>query len=607
MEWLNEPASWQRNGDVLRVSVDPGTDFWRATGYGYIHDNGHVYGDRLPGDLDVSVRIRGAFASQYDQAGIMLRAGEETWLKTGLEFFEGRPRLSTVLTTGRSSWMVADLPPGTDEVTLRVSRRGDAVEVRYAAGDGAAELAALVFMPPDREMLAGIMCAAPEGTGFSVAFHDLRVVGREWSGQEVAGGAGWASEPAARDEGWAAERAAGAGPGWVGEAAAWPDERAGDRAVSWAGDEEREARPAWAGDRDRTAGPAWAGDADREAGPAWAGGEEREAGPPWARDGDREAEPAWAGEADHEAGPAWAGDADREAGPVWAGDRDRKAGPAWAGDRRDDAAPSWAGDKPGESAPGRAAGKPDDGAARWAEDRPGEATGGWDAGQPGKLGPGRADERPASQPAARKSTAGVPDGWDDELPGDESLDWAKPQDSEPSADWDRLSLNLSTTSWNAFAAASPTEERPGESPREQEQPGRPAAGQAGRNHQDSAGEQPEPPAGEQPEPPARDRAEPVLTQADPAEAAGPDETARGRNGRGKNGKNKAKVPVPPALPPPADPADEWISLLTADSAEELSGSGPVEELSPSGPVGELSGSGPAGELSGPPPGEPDPE
>jgi uncharacterized protein len=179
MQWLNEPASWQRTGDVLKVNVDPGTDFWRTTGYGYVHDNGHVYGDLLPGDLDVSVRVRGTFENQYDQAGIMLRADDRTWLKTGVEFFEGRPRLSTVLTVGRSSWMVADLPAGTDEITLRVSRRGDAVEVRYAAGDGAAELAALVFLPPDREMLAGIMCAAPEGAGFGVTFHDLRIVGRE--------------------------------------------------------------------------------------------------------------------------------------------------------------------------------------------------------------------------------------------------------------------------------------------------------------------------------------------------------------------------------------------------------------------------------------------
>jgi uncharacterized protein len=93
MEWLNEPASWQRTGDVLTVSVDPSTDFWRETGYGYIRDSGHVYGEVLAGDLDVSVRMRCTLGTQYDQAGVMLRADERTWLKTGVEFFEGRARL----------------------------------------------------------------------------------------------------------------------------------------------------------------------------------------------------------------------------------------------------------------------------------------------------------------------------------------------------------------------------------------------------------------------------------------------------------------------------------------------------------------------------------
>jgi len=58
MQWLNEPASWQRTGDVLRVSVDPGTDFWRTTGYGYVHDNGHVYGE-LPGSCSGPTRTPG--------------------------------------------------------------------------------------------------------------------------------------------------------------------------------------------------------------------------------------------------------------------------------------------------------------------------------------------------------------------------------------------------------------------------------------------------------------------------------------------------------------------------------------------------------------------
>ena len=179
MEWLNEPASWQRTDDVLQVNTDPGTDFWRVTGYGYIRDSGHVYGEVLAGDLDVAVRIRGNWAAQYDQAGVMLRADERTWLKTGVEFFEGRPRLSTVHTLGLSSWSVANLPDGADDIALRVSRRGDAVEIRYTTDPGVpADLAALVYLPPDSELLAGVMCAAPEGPGFSVSFHELRVAAR---------------------------------------------------------------------------------------------------------------------------------------------------------------------------------------------------------------------------------------------------------------------------------------------------------------------------------------------------------------------------------------------------------------------------------------------
>ncbi len=448
MQWLNEPASWQRTGDVLRVSVDPGTDFWRTTGYGYVHDNGHVYGELLPGDLDVSVRVRGSFASQYDQAGIMLRADEETWLKTGLEFFEGRPRLSTVLTAGWSSWMVADLPPGTDEVTLRVSRRGDAVEVRYAAGDGATELAALVYMPPDREMLAGIVCAAPEGNGFSVAFHDLRVVGREWGGQG-ADGADWAGGSAVPPTGWAQEQAPSAGAGWAGETGSWRDEQPGGGTASW------------------------------------------------------------------------------------------------AGDKPGDGAAGRAGDKNGEAAAGRAEDKADDGTASWARDK--------------------ADDGPATN-WERETPGGLPAGWGDELPGNESVDWAKPQASEAAADWDHLSLSASG-SWNAFAVGEPAKE-PAE-----EQSGLPVrkrrtgqASRAGHDSENGTGEPPELPAG------GKTGSAPPAAGQPPAAADEQDEPdARRRNGRGR----KAKLPAPrsPAASSPVDAADEWISLLTADSAEELSGTG----------------------------------
>jgi len=472
MQWLNEPASWQRTGDVLRVSVDPGTDFWRTTGYGYVHDNGHIYGEQLPGDLDVSVRVRGAFANQYDQAGIMLRADEQTWLKTGLEFFEGRPRLSTVLTIGYSSWMVADLPPGTDEVTLRVSRRGDAVEVRYVAGEGAAELAALVFMPPGREVLAGIVCAAPEGGGFSVAFHDLRIVGREWGGQETADDAGWAdgSVPAG---GWAQDEAVAAGAGWNGGGEGWRDERADDVAPGWTGDEPTEPPPGWAGGKPGEPASGWSEKDSSDAVPGWAEG--------------KPGEPA----------------------------------------------SGWSEKEPGMLAFGRAGKNADDGAP------------GWTGGKPGRPTPG----------PAREAAAGTPAGGGGGPAPNGLVDWAKPQASEPAEDWDRLSLSVSGTgSWNAFAAATPAQkpEEPAEDKPAKATTGE-AAGRAGRDGGD----------GEPPGSPAGGKAEPALT------AAWPPLAAAKRNGRGRN-KSKQPGPGPSARPAPTDPADEWISLLTADSAEELS-------------------------------------
>ena len=180
MRWLNEPGQWSLADDVLTVTADPDTDFWRTTHYGYVADNGHVYGADLSGDFDLRVVVRGAYAEQYDQAGVMVRVDDQYWLKTGIEFVDGRARFSTVVTLDYSSWAVAELPGGCTEVSLQLARRGDSVEIRYRAGNrpedaGAMNLAAVAYLPPGRPVLAGPMCAAPTGRGFTVSFHELSV------------------------------------------------------------------------------------------------------------------------------------------------------------------------------------------------------------------------------------------------------------------------------------------------------------------------------------------------------------------------------------------------------------------------------------------------
>jgi hypothetical protein len=162
--------------DALRVTADSHTDFWRTTGYGYNRDNGHLYGDVIGGEFELSMRLQGSYSAQYDQAGAMVRIDERNWVKTGIEYFDGRMRLSTVVTCEYSSWIVAEIPESVSELALKLARRGDALDVRYSLDGGAQEFVALVHLPPKVQALAGAMCAAPEGGGFQVIFHDLSLV-----------------------------------------------------------------------------------------------------------------------------------------------------------------------------------------------------------------------------------------------------------------------------------------------------------------------------------------------------------------------------------------------------------------------------------------------
>ena len=173
MEWCNEPSRWSAEDGEIAVHADPQTDFWRITGYGYVRDNAHIYGEVISADFDLTVQVRGDYAAQYDQAGAAVRIDDRRWIKTGVELFDGRPRFSTVVTTDNSSWMFADLPQGFNVLNLSLARRGDAVEISYSTDQDALALASIVYLEPNLSALAGVMCAAPSGEGFLARFNDF--------------------------------------------------------------------------------------------------------------------------------------------------------------------------------------------------------------------------------------------------------------------------------------------------------------------------------------------------------------------------------------------------------------------------------------------------
>jgi regulation of enolase protein 1 (concanavalin A-like superfamily) len=173
VDWFNEPSKWSADAGELVVHANPQTDFWRITGYGYVRDNAHIYGEVMPSDFDLALQVRGDYTSQYDQAGAAVRIDERRWIKTGVELFDSRLRFSTVVTVDNSSWMFADLPEVFSVLNLSLARRGDSVEISYSTDQNKLELASVVYLEPRTSALAGMMCASPSGEGFSARFAEF--------------------------------------------------------------------------------------------------------------------------------------------------------------------------------------------------------------------------------------------------------------------------------------------------------------------------------------------------------------------------------------------------------------------------------------------------
>ena len=175
MRWLNPPAAWTASGDTLEVTAAGGTDFWRKTHYGFVRDNGHFYHQEVTGDFVAETEVEGAYRARYDQAGLMVRADEKTWLKCGVELVDGVQQASVVVTRDYSDWSVAPLPGAPPSTRVRVIRRGQDLEVQHSLGGEGWVTIRTARLPMAETVSVGVMCASPDGDGFRAVFRGYAV------------------------------------------------------------------------------------------------------------------------------------------------------------------------------------------------------------------------------------------------------------------------------------------------------------------------------------------------------------------------------------------------------------------------------------------------
>jgi regulation of enolase protein 1 (concanavalin A-like superfamily) len=175
MRWLNKPEHWKYENGLLALTAEPKTDFWRKTHYGFIRDSGHFFFEEVTGDFEIETRFQGDYHDLYDQAGLMIRADETTWLKTGIEFVHGVQHLSVVVTRDFSDWSVVPLLNNLPEVRLRVKRSGGSVVIDYTMDDEHWIMLRTAYLSAAPRLEAGVMAAAPDGSGFEARFRGIRI------------------------------------------------------------------------------------------------------------------------------------------------------------------------------------------------------------------------------------------------------------------------------------------------------------------------------------------------------------------------------------------------------------------------------------------------
>jgi uncharacterized protein len=173
--WSSAPVDARVVDGRLLVEAIEGSDAWRTTSYGFVHDTEHALLVPLDGEQAVEASFLLDYTEQFDQAGLFLAESPTSWIKAGVEVSDGRPQVGAVVTHGSSDWSVAPVPEWQGrQVAVRASRSGDAVTVRARADAEPWRLVRLAYLDPAAVVRAGIYCAAPTRSGLVVTFTGFR-------------------------------------------------------------------------------------------------------------------------------------------------------------------------------------------------------------------------------------------------------------------------------------------------------------------------------------------------------------------------------------------------------------------------------------------------
>jgi len=175
MIWFNEPEHWEIKNNSLIMQVTPKSDYWRISHYGFTVDDAPFYYGNYGGEFEAKVKLTGEYKARFDQMGLMIRTDHENYIKTGVEFVDGKFNISTVVTHTKSDWSVTTLDKVPPFIWIKVVRRLDALEIFYSLDDKTYVMTRNAPLKDNAPVQVGLMAACPDGNGFEAKFEHFSV------------------------------------------------------------------------------------------------------------------------------------------------------------------------------------------------------------------------------------------------------------------------------------------------------------------------------------------------------------------------------------------------------------------------------------------------
>lgn len=172
--WTHDPVATHISAEgILYATAVEGSDAWRHTSYGFVHDTEHALIAPFAPNSAMEVEFGTTFSQQFDQAGIFVRASDEYWVKAGIEFADGVPQIGAVVTDGKSDWSASPAPEwGAARVTFRISWSDDALTIRARLEEGNWQLVRLLPFEAQEGVSAGPFLCAPTRASLEVPFYN---------------------------------------------------------------------------------------------------------------------------------------------------------------------------------------------------------------------------------------------------------------------------------------------------------------------------------------------------------------------------------------------------------------------------------------------------